>query len=106
MLTPDYISKSIIYSRICMVGDKKNIKIIVNAVEQMEYVMKEIVRGLSSGDFCISDDSYMELKNDLLAVAITIVEIRDGASYLWGKWVDPIVGIGKRSLRWNSLRTV
>ena len=85
MLKRDFISKSIIYSRICMVGDKKNIRIIVNAVEQMEYVMKEIVRELSSGDFCISDDSYMELKNDLLAVAITVVEILDGASYLFGK---------------------
>ena len=60
MLKRDFISKSIIYSRICMVGDKKNIRIIVNAVEQMEYVMKENVRELSSGDFCISDDSYMD----------------------------------------------
>lgn len=90
MQKKDFICRSIIYSNICMVGKKENIRIIVNAVEEMQYTMKEIVKTLSADEFSLSDDTYLKFKNDLLALAITVVDILNGAAYLFDK--KPISG--------------
>lgn len=50
--------------------------------------MKEIVRQLQSGDFSLSGDAYKEMKEDYLAIAITIVNIVNGAAYLFDKAID------------------
>lgn len=81
----DFIARSCIYSNIVVVGSQVNIKRIVDALQEMQYTMKEIVRQLQSGDFSLSDKAYKELHNDILAVAITVVDILNGASYLFEK---------------------
>ena len=45
-----------------MVGKKENIRIIVNAVEEMQYTMKEIVKTLSADEFSLTDDTYLKFK--------------------------------------------
>lgn len=45
----------------------------------------DIIRQLKSGDFSCSDKAYEELHNDILAVAITVVDILNGAPYLFEK---------------------
>jgi hypothetical protein len=45
--------------------------------------MKEIVGQLKSDDFSLSQTSIQELRNDLLAVSITTVDILNGAAYLF-----------------------
>ncbi|MCI8496483.1 MAG: hypothetical protein HFI74_12585 [Lachnospiraceae bacterium] len=50
--------------------------------------MKEIVRQLQSGDFSLSRDAYKEMKEDFLAMAITAVDIVNGAAYLFDKAPD------------------
>ena len=43
--------------------------------------MREIARQLQSGDFSLSEDAYKEMKEDYLAMAVTVVDIVNGAAY-------------------------
>ena len=74
-----------VYSNIIVVGKKENIQHIVDALQEMQMVMKEIVGQLRSGDFSLSKDSYGELKKDYLALTVTVVDIVNGAAYLFEK---------------------
>lgn len=80
-----FIARSCVYSNIVVVGKKENIQRIVNALQEMQIVMKEIAGQIKSGNFTLNDDSYEELKRDYLALVITIIDIVDGAAYLFEK---------------------
>ena len=84
----DFIIRSCIYSNIVVVGNQVNIKRIVDALQEMQCTMKEIVRELQSGDFSLSEDAYKEMKEDYLAMAVTVVDIVNGAAYLFDKSPD------------------
>lgn len=84
----DFIIRSCIYSNIVVVGNQANIKRIVDALQEMQCTMKEIVRQLQSDDFSLSGDAYKEMKEDFLAMAITAVDIVNGAAYLFDKKPD------------------
>ena len=71
-----------------MVGKKENIERIVDSVEEMQITMKEIVSQLSAGDFSVSEESYEEFGNDMLALAVTVVDILNGTAYLFEKKPD------------------
>ena len=79
----DFITRSCVYSNIVVVG--KDIQRIVDAVQELRTVMIDIAGQIQSGDFILSDESYEELKQDYLALAITLVDILDGAAYLFEK---------------------
>ena len=81
----DFITRSCVYSNIVVVGKEENIQRIVDAVQELRTVMIEIAGQIQSGDFILSDERYEELKQDYLALAITLVEILDGAAYLFDK---------------------
>ena len=81
----DYITRSCVYSNIVVVGKKENIQRIVDALQEMQIVMKEIAGQIKSGGFSLSEQSYQELKEDYLALVITVVDIADGAAYLFEK---------------------
>ena len=81
----DFITRSCVYSNIVVVGKKDNIQRIVDAAQELRTVMSEIAGQIQSGDFVLSDESYAELKEDYLALAITLVDILDGAAYLFDK---------------------
>lgn len=84
-LSGDFITRSCVYSHITVVGKKENIQRIVDALQEMQMTMKEIAGQIQSGDFSLSDEGYRELKNDYLALVLTVVDIADGAAYLFGK---------------------
>ena len=69
----------------CPLGKKENIQQIVNALQEIQMVMKEIAGQIESGNFTLNDENYEELKRDYLALVITIVDIVDGAAYLFDK---------------------
>ena len=73
------------YSNIVVVGKKENVQRIVDSLQEMQEVMREIAGQIQSGDFPLSEESYQELKRDYLALVITIVDIVDGAEYLFSK---------------------
>ena len=81
----DYITRSCVYSNIVVVGKKENIQRIVDALQEMQMVMKEVAGQIQSGDFSLSEQSYQELKEDYLALVITVVDIVNGAAYLFEK---------------------
>ena len=81
----DYITRSCVYSNIVVVGKKENIQRIVDALQEMQMVMKEVAGQIQSDDFSLSEQSYQELKEDYLALVITVVDIIDGAAYLFEK---------------------
>lgn len=81
----DFITRSCVYSNIVVVGKKENIQRIVDSLREMQTVMKEIAGQIQSGDFSLSEESYQELKRDYLALVVTIVDIVDGAAYLFDK---------------------
>lgn len=90
LLKKDFIARSCIYSNIVVVGRKENIQRIVDSTKEMTEVFEDIVRQLKSGDFSCSDKAYEELHNDILAVAITVVDILNGAAYLFDKELLPV----------------
>ena len=73
----DFIARSCVYSNIVVVGKKENIQRIVDALQEMQTVMREIAGQMQSGDFALSKESYQELKRDYLALAVTVVDIVD-----------------------------
>lgn len=81
----DFITRSCVYSNIVVVGKKENIQRIVDALQEMQIGMREIAGQIQSGDFSLSEESYQELKRDYLALAVTVVDIVDGAAYLFEK---------------------
>lgn len=48
-------------------------------------VMRDIAGQIQSGGLSLSGESYQELKRDFLALVVTIVDIMDGAAYLFDK---------------------
>ena len=85
MYKKDFITRSCVYSNIVMVGKRENIQRIVDALQEMQIVMREFVGQIQSGSFSLHDESYQELKRDYLALAVTVVDIVNGAAYLFEK---------------------
>lgn len=102
----DFIARSCIYSNIVVVGNPVNIKRIVYALQEMQYIMKEIVRQLQSDDFCLSKDAYEDMKMDYLAMVITVVDIINGAAYLFDKAPDTDNQHWKADLELEQFRRV
>ena len=102
----DFITRSCVYSNIVIVGKEGNIQRIVDAVQELRTVMIEIAGQIQSGDFILSDESYEELKQDYLALAITLVEILDGAAYLFDKTPPENRRNYKAELELEDLRAV
>ena len=100
----DFIARSCVYSNIMVVGKKENIQHIVDALQEMQMVMKEIAGQIQSGDFSLSKDSYEELKRDYLALMVTVVDIVNGAAYLFEKETPQNIRNWKAELELEQLR--
>ena len=85
MYEKDFITRSCIYSNIVVVGKKENIQHIVDEVREMQNVLTELTGLIQSGRFVLSDKGYSELKEDYLAFLLTMLDILDGAAYLFEK---------------------
>lgn len=81
----DFITRSCIYSNIVVVGKKENIQRIVDSLQEMQMIMMKIAGQIQSGGCSLSEKGYQELKRDYLALVVTIVDIIDGAAYLFDK---------------------
>lgn len=85
MYKKDFITRSCIYSNIVVFGKKEYVQHIVDELRETQLVIKEVAEQIQSGNFSLSDESYRELKEDYLAFAITMVDILNGAAYLFDK---------------------
>lgn len=84
----EFIIRSCIYSNIVVVGKQMHIKRIVDALQEVQYTMKEISGRLQSDNLFLSDYAYKKMKEDYLAFVITMVDIINGAAYLFDKSSD------------------
>ena len=88
MYKKEFITRSRIYSNIVVVGKREYVQHIVDELRETQIVIKEIAEQIQSGNFSLSDESYRGLKEDYLAFAITMVDILNGAAYLFDKKPD------------------
>lgn len=102
----DFITRSCVYSHVTVVGKKENIQRIVDALQETQMVMKELVGQIQSGEFSLSDEGYRELKNDYLALVLTVVDIEDGAAYLFEKECPAVRRNWKAELELEQYRRV
>lgn len=98
MLKKDFITRSCLFNSIIVTGTKENINRIVASVQEMEAVLIEIAGMLleHSGDFPLEAETVKAIRDDYLATVITIVEILDGAAYLFHK------GVPNRDKNWKA----
>ena len=88
MYKKEFITRSRIYSNIVVVGKREYVQHIVDELRETQIVIKEIAEQIQSGNFSLSDESYRGLKEDYLSFAITMVDILNGAAYLFDKKLD------------------
>ncbi len=69
---------------------------IIGEVQEMRDVMNDIAGQMMSGNFALSDKSFQEMKEEYLALAVAIVDVLDGAAYLFG------YGVSEGSPKWKA----
>lgn len=92
MLKKEYFIRSCIYNRICVVGKKETVYELVKCVKQMQEDMHALAEEISvEGQIKKKKspvdgkeyDEIEELKTDYLAMLNAVIEVLDGANYLW-----------------------
>ena len=102
----DFVTRSCINSKICVVGSLENIKYILDAIREMRYSLIEIGERLSSeklaegegnaGEFPISNNSFIEMSLRNAILCSIIVDILDGSVYLFDKEAPERVSTSER----------
>ena len=81
----DFLTRCCVYSNIVVTGTPENIQRIVDSLQDTQATLKVMADDLRSGEFYISKGNYDELREDLLALTVTMIDIIDGAAYLFNK---------------------
>ena len=87
MMKKDYFVRSCIYNRICVVGKKETIYPLVQTVNALYLQILDMQKAFTSSDRNIdtlpSSDDIKELQTDYVNMLTTIIDLLDGAKYLW-----------------------
>ena len=87
MMKKDYFIRSCIYNRICVVGKKETIYPLVQTVNALYLQLLEMQKAFTSSDRNIdtlpSSDEINELKIEYTNILTAIIDLLDGAKYLW-----------------------
>ena len=81
----DFITRCCVYSNIVVTGTPDNIQRIVDSLQDTQATLKVMADDLRSGEFYLSKGNDDELREDLLALTVTMIDIIDGAAYLFNK---------------------
>ena len=81
----DFLTRCCVYSNIVVTGTSENIQRIVDSLQDTQTTLRVLAGDLRSGEFYISRENYDELREDLLALTVTMIAIIDGAAYLFNK---------------------
>ena len=81
----DFLTRCCVYSNIVVTGTSENIQRIVDSLQDTQATLKVMADDLRSGEFYLSKGNYDELREDLLALTVTMIDIIDGAAYLFNK---------------------
>lgn len=87
MMKKDYFVRSCIYNHICVVGKKETIYPLVQTVNALYLQLLEIQKAFTSSDRNIdtlpSSDEINELQIEYTNMLTAIIDLLDGAKYLW-----------------------
>ena len=102
----DFITRSCINSKICVVDSKENIRYILDVIREMKYSLVMIGEKLSSwkliagegkaGELPLSNDSFAEMSLRYAILCSIIVDILDGSAYLFDKKAPERVSASER----------
>ena len=62
MYKKDFITRSCIFSNIVVVGKREHVQHIVDELRETQLVIKGVAEQIQSGNFSLSDESCMKLK--------------------------------------------
>ena len=87
MMKKDYFVRSCIYNRICVVGKKETIYPLVQTINALYLLLLEMQKaftstGTTSGTLPASDE-IKELQPEYTNMLTAIIDLLDGAKYLW-----------------------
>ena len=87
MIKKDYFVRSCIYNRICVVGKKETIYPLVQTVNALYLQLLEMQKAFTTAssipDILPSSDEIKELQNEYINMLSAIIDLLDGAKYLW-----------------------
>ena len=87
MMKKDYFVRSCIYNRICVVGKKETIYPLVQTVNALYLQLLEMQKAFTSTgvtpDTHPASDEIMELQTEYTNLLAAIIDLLDGARYLW-----------------------
>lgn len=85
MMKNDFICRSCVNGKIVVVGKKENVQLILDELQDMKNTLEKITGQLLAGKMVLSKEEFSELEKEYLALIITVVEIANGAAYLFEK---------------------
>ena len=85
MMKNDFICRSCVNGKIVVVGKKETVQLIVDELQDMKNTLEEIAGQLLVGTMVLSKEEFSEMEKAYLALIITVVEIINGAAYLFEK---------------------
>lgn len=104
MMRKTFFTRCCIYGRICVVGKKETIYLLVQTLEHMQEdihsLYDEIIEKGQIKESPIDGSIYSdieELQHDYLAMIQAIIDMLDGAKYLWQNIEAFLTAIGKAS---------
>ena len=87
MMKKDYFIRSCIYNHICVVGKKETIYPLVQTVNALYLQLLEMQKAFTSSDLNTdtlpSSDEINELQTEYTNMLTAIIDLLDGAKYLW-----------------------
>ena len=83
MMKNDFICRSCVNGKIVVVGKKETVQLIVDELQDMKNTLEEIAGQLLVRKMVLSREEFLELEKEYLALIITVVEIANGAAYLF-----------------------
>ena len=87
MMKKNYFVRSCIYNRICVVGKKETIYPLVKTVNalylQLLEMQKAFTTTVDTSDTLPSSEAIKELQTEYTNMLTAIIDLLDGAKYLW-----------------------
>lgn len=87
LMKKDYFVRSCIYNRICVVGKKETIYPLVQTVNTLYLQLLKMQKAFTSStvapDMISTSEAIKELQSEYINMLTTIIDLLDGAKYLW-----------------------
>lgn len=79
----DYIARSCIYNRVCVVGKKETVELIRKELQLMYAVLGDIREDLKNEVGNISMEGLQEIREEYQALLEALLWLLEGSRYLW-----------------------